>query len=126
MYTAIYEAHRGFAMLGVALTVVWAALALLPALTGRPVSRLWRPAYILAMATTGLSGITGLVVLWLGNWLSFVFPGLGLAAVALHGVAGVRGRKALAAGAGGALKAALAVQIVTLVVVYALMTLRPF
>ena len=32
MYTAIYEAHRGFAMLGVALTVVWAALALLPAL----------------------------------------------------------------------------------------------
>jgi hypothetical protein len=27
MYTAIYEAHRGFAMLGVALTVVKAALA---------------------------------------------------------------------------------------------------
>jgi hypothetical protein len=126
MYTAFYEAHRGFAILGCLATVAWAALALLPTLRNRPAPRLWKPTYIAAMATTGLSGITGLVVLWMGNWLTFVFPWLGLVAVALHGVAGVRGRKALAVGASGRLATALIVQIVTLIAIYGLMTVKPF
>lgn len=126
MYNAFYEAHRGFAMLGCLTTVLWAILALAPTLRHRPPSRLWRPLYIAAMATTGLAGITGLVVLWIGNWLTFVFPWLGLLAVALHGVAGVRGRKALAIGASGPLATALTVQIVTLIVIYGLMTTKPF
>ncbi|WP_370677038.1 hypothetical protein [Pleomorphomonas sp. PLEO] len=126
MYTAFYEAHRGFAMLGCLTTVLWAALALLPTLRRQSPSRLWRPAYITAMATTGLSGITGLVVLWMGNWLTFVFPWLGLLAVALHGLAGVRGRKALALGASGPLAIALLVQVVTLIAIYGLMTVKPF
>lgn len=126
MYQALYEAHRGFAILGCLTTVVWAALALLPTLRNRPAPGLWRPTYIAAMATTGLSGVTGLVVLWMGNWLTFVFPWLGLVAVALHGVAGVRGRKALAAGASGRLAIALIVQIVTLIAIYGLMTVKPF
>ncbi len=126
MYTAFSEAHRGFAMLGCLTTVLWAALALWPTLQHRPAPRLWRPTYIAAMATTGLSGVTGLVVLFMGNWLTFVFPWLGLLAVALHGVAGVRGRKALAIGAAGPLAIAVTVQIVTLIVIYGLMTLKPF
>jgi hypothetical protein len=126
MYQAFYEAHRGFAMLGCLTTVLWAALALVPTLRKQLPSRLWKPTYIAAMVTTGLSGITGLVVLWVGNWLTFVFPWLGLVAVALHGVAGVRGRKALAAGASGPLTIALLVQIVTLIAIYGLMTVKPF
>ena len=126
MYTAHSEAHRGFAILGCLTTVLWAALALWPTLQRRPAPRLWRPTYIAAMATTGLSGVTGLVVLFMGHWLTFVFPWLGLVAVALHGVAGVRGRKALAVGASGRLATALIVQIVTLIAIYGLMTVKPF
>lgn len=126
MYNAFYEAHRGLAMLGCLTTVLWAIFALVPTLNRRPPFRLWKPAYIAAMASTGLSGITGLVILWLGNWLTFVFPWLGLVAVALHGVAGVRGRKALALGASGPLAIALIVQIVTLIAIYGLMTVKPF
>ncbi len=126
MYTAFSEAHRGLAMLACLATVLWAALALIPTLRRRPAPRLWRPLYIAAMATTGLSGLTGLVIVWMGGWLAFVFPWLGLVAVALHGVAGVRGRKALAAGAGGPLATAVTIQIVTLIVIYGLMTVKPF
>ena len=126
MYIALSAAHRGFAILGCLTTVVWAALALLPTLRNRPAPGLWRPTYIAAMATTGLSGVTGLVLMWMGNWLTFVFPWLGLAAIALHGVAGVRGRKALAIGAAGPLAIAVTVQIVTLIVIYGLMTVKPF
>ena len=126
MYQAFYEAHRGFAMLGCLTTLLWAALALIPTLRQQTPSRLWKPTYVAAMATTGLSGVTGLVILWLGNWLTFVCPWLGLVAVALHGVAGVRGRKALALGAGGPLAVALLVQIVTLIAIYGLMTVKPF
>jgi len=126
MYTAFSEAHRGLAMLACLTTVLWAALALVPTLNHRPAPRLWRPFYIAAMATTGLSGITGLVIVFMGNWLTFVFPWLGLVAVALHGVAGVRGRKALAIGAGGPLATAVTIQIVTLIVIYGLMTVKPF
>ena len=126
MYQAFYEAHRGFAMLGCLTTVLWAALALIPTLRQQTPSRLWKPTYVAAMATTGLSGVTGLVILWLGNWLTFVFPWLGLLAIALHGVAGVRGRKALAIGAAGPLAIAVTVQIVTLIVIYGLMTVKPF
>lgn len=126
MYAALFGAHHGFAMLGVLLTLAWAALAPLPA--GSPLARplFRRTAYIGAMATTGLSGITGLVLIWLGGWLTFVFPWLGLAGVALHGVAGVRSRKALAAGAKRELLAALTVQILTLLVIYWLMMEKPF
>lgn len=126
MYQAFYEAHRGLAMLACLTTVLWAILALVPTLRQQSPSRLWKPTYIAAMATTGLSGITGLVVVWMGGWLAFVFPWLGLVAVALHGVAGVRGRKALAIGAGSPLAVALAVQIVTLIAIYGLMTVKPF
>lgn len=126
MYAAFFGAHHGFAMLGLLFTFVWAALAPLPAgsALARPIIR--RSAYIGAMATTGLSGVTGLVVMWLGGWLTFLFPWIGLAGVALHGVAGVRSRKALAAGAKGTLLAALAVQVLTLLVVYWLMMEKPF
>ena len=126
MYQAFYEAHRGLAMLACLTTVLWAILALVPTLRQQSPSRLWKPTYIAAMATTGLSGVTGLVVVWMGGWLSFVFPWLGLVAVALHGIAGVRGRKALAIGASSPLAVALAVQIVTLIAIYGLMTVKPF
>ncbi|SFB74293.1 hypothetical protein [Tropicimonas isoalkanivorans] len=126
MYTAFSEAHRGFAMLGCLTTVLWALAALIPTIRHRPAPRLWRPLFIAAMATTGLSGLTGLVVLFFGGWLSFIFPWLGIVAIALHGMAGARGRKALEAGAAGPLAVALTVQILALVVAYALMIAKPF
>lgn len=57
---------------------------------------------------------------------SDVFPWLGLAAVAGHGIAGVRSRKALTAGAKTSALVAAACQIVLLVAAYGLMTVKPF
>ncbi len=126
MYTAFYEAHRGLAMIGCLTTVLWAIAALVPTLANRPAPRVWRPLYIAALATTGLSGVTGLVVLWMGDWLTYIFPWLGLVAVALHGMAGTRGRRALAAGATGPLAGAILIQIAAIFLAYGLMVARPF
>jgi hypothetical protein len=124
MYQALFEAHRGLAILGCLTTVLWAAVALIPTLRHRP--RLWKPLYSASMATIGLAGIAGMVLAWLGGWIAYVFPWLGFLAVWLHGAAGVRGRKALAAGAIGTLATALLVQVVTLIAIYGLMTVKPF
>jgi hypothetical protein len=124
MYQALYEAHRGLGMLSVALSVVWAVVALVPALRRRP--RLWRPAYGLAMGVTGLSGLSGLAVMWSGSWLGLIFPWLGLAGFVVYSIAGARGRRALVAGDVSRLAGTVVIQLVVLAAVYALMYFRPF
>ena len=127
MYTALYEIHRGLAIIGCIATVLWAAAALWPALRHQPAQRrLWKPLYSAAAATVGLAGIFGLILAWMGGWIAFFFPWIGFAGVWLHGVAGVRGRRALAAGANGTLVACLVIQVVTLIAIYGLMTVKPF
>ncbi len=84
--------------------------------------------YIGAMAGTGLAGVSGLVLvaLAMGAWLALLFPWLGLVAVAGHGFAGVRSRKALVAGNKATAVVAVVVQILLLVAAYGLMTVKPF
>lgn len=124
MYTALFEIHRGLSILGCITTVAWAVAALWPAL--RAQRRIWKPLYAAAASTVGLAGVVGLILAWMGGWLTFFFPWIGFAGVWLHGMAGVRGRRAMAAGANGTLAACLFIQVATLIGLYGLMTVKPF
>lgn len=124
MYTALFEIHRGLAIIGCITTVAWAVAALWPAL--RAQRRIWKPLYSAAAATVGLAGVVGLILAWMGGWIAFFYPWIGFVGVWLHGVAGVRGRRAMAAGANGTLVACLFIQVAILVGLYGLMTVKPF
>lgn len=124
MYTALFEIHRGLAIIGCITTVAWAVAALWPAL--RAQRRIWKPLYSAASATVGLAGVVGLILAWMGGWMTFFYPWIGFVGVWLHGVAGVRGRRAMAAGANGTLVACLFIQVAILVGLYGLMTVKPF
>ncbi len=127
MYPALFEIHRGLAIIGCITTVAWAIAALWPVIRHQPVSRrIWKPLYSAAAATVGLAGVFGLVLAWMGGWITFFFPWIAFAGVWLHGMAGVRGRRAMAAGANGTLAACLFIQVVTLIGLYGLMTVKPF
>src|SRR5690606_1761170 len=128
MYEMFNHGHQGLALLSLLLTLGWAAVVLF---APRPTANLvgmQRLFYIGAMAATGLAGVSGLVLvaLAMGTWLALLFPWLGLVAVAAHGFAGVRSRKALVAGNKGMAVVAVVVQILLLVAAYGLMTVKPF
>lgn len=126
MYNIFNEAHRGLAILSLLLTLGWAGLLLA---ARQPMAELARPhrlVYAGAMASTGLVGITGIVVTAMGPWMATLFPWLGLVAVAGHGVAGARSRRALVAGDRTSALVAAGVQIVLLAAAYGLMTVKPF
>ena len=123
MYAMLLMAHVGLAVLALLLTLGWTAfvVAASPG-RGRP-SRL---VYIGAIASTGLVGVTGIVLAFAGGFATMAFPWIGLVAVAGHGFAGARSRKFLAADRKGAAIAAAALQVVLLLVAYGVMTAKPF
>lgn len=126
LYLIVSEAHSGLAMLSIIATLAWAVAAwLLPAAFG-VFRRAQKLTYVAAMASTGLTGLSGLGITALGGWWPAVFPWLGLAAVVCHGIAGVRAKKALLGGSRLALGGALVVQIAVLVGIFGLMTVKPF
>ncbi|MEW5422412.1 hypothetical protein [Amorphus sp. 3PC139-8] len=126
MYMVINEAHTGLAPLALLFTIAWALVAAtVPA--GFSALGGWRKSvYIAAMAVTGLVGLTGLIVTVMGSWYTAGFVWIGLIAVILHGIAGVRSRKAAVAGAKGRAVSMAVAQIIFLVIAYGLMTVRPF
>jgi tryptophan synthase alpha subunit len=127
MYEILNEAHKGLAMLSVVLTLCWTFVVLVASRTSSlELAGLRRLTYVGAAASTGLVGVTGLIVMAMGSWLAMVFPWVGLVAVAGHGVAGARSRKALMAGNKGIAIGSAILQIVLLVLAYGLMTIKPF
>lgn len=128
MYELFNHAHKGLAMLSVLLTMGWAGVALTASRAVAGLGRPYRLVYAGAMVTTGLVGLSGLVLVAAGKgiWLSQAFPWLGLAAIVGHGIAGARSRRALLAGERVPAVAAGALQLLLLVAAYGLMTLKPF
>jgi len=128
MYELFNHGHKGLAMLALLLTLGWAAVALFTPHAAVGLGRMQRLLYIGAMAVTGLAGVSGLVLvaLAMGAWLALLFPWLGLVAVAGHGFAGVRSRKALVADNKSTAVVAVVLQILLLVAAYGLMTVKPF
>lgn len=128
-YTLLMEAHRGLAMLATLLTAAWLVItysARRDAAVTQRLSASQRVAYIGTMAITGLAGVTGLGLVFMEPWRGFIFPWAGLVAVAIHGFAGVRARKALVANLGTRASVCALLQMVMLVATYGLMTVKPF
>ena len=71
MYAMLLNAHVGLAVLALVLTLGWAAVVV--ATTGAP-GRLSRTVYIGAMASTGLAGVTGVVLALAGGFATMAFP----------------------------------------------------
>jgi len=127
MYKLFNHGHQGLAMLSLLLTIGWAVVVLLAPRVTAALGRTQRLFYIGAMVATGLAGVSGLVLVLLqSSWMALLFPWLGLVAVAGHGFAGARSRKALLAGKKPVAIAAVVVQILLLIAAYGLMTVKPF
>ena len=123
MYAFLLMAHVGLAVLALLLTLGWAAFVV--AASAGP-SRSSRLVYIGAMASTGLTGVTGVILAFAGAFATMAFPWIGLVAVAGHGFAGVRSRRYLAGDRNGAAIGAAALQAALLLVAYGVMTTKPF
>lgn len=127
MYTMFNHSHQGLALLSLLLTLGWAGVVMFAPQGLGGLGGVRRLCYVGAMALTGLVGVTGLLLMLVNSaWMSLLFPWLGLAAVVVHGFAGVRSRKALLAGNKGTAVVAVIVQILLLVAAYGLMTVKPF
>ena len=127
MYTMFNHSHQGLALLSLLLTIGWAGVVMFAPQGLGTLGGARRLCYIGAMALTGLAGVSGLMLMLLnGVWMTLLFPWLGLLAVVIHGIAGVRSRKALLAGNKGTAVVAVVVQILLLVATYGLMTVKPF
>jgi hypothetical protein len=121
MLEFLVKGHEGLAQLALIATFGWAVLVASPAARSA-----WaRVFYALAMAVTGLVGVTGLILMVAEGFTTWAFPWIGLILVLAHGAAGVRSKRDLAANRAGAVWMA-ALQVVCLVLAYVVMTLKPF
>src|SRR4051812_40995821 len=86
MYAFLVHLHPAASLLSLAATLAWGWAAMSHSagagMTGRR-----KGLYVAAMATTGFAGLTGLAITVAGPWSQMVFPYVGLAAVAGHGMA---------------------------------------
>jgi len=128
MYELVNQSHKGFAILSLLLSFGWLGLVLSAPRTAAPIRRGAKLAYIGAMASTGLVGLSGLALAGLasGAWLKVWFPWLGLVAVVAHGICGVQSRKALVTGDWIRARIAVTLQVSLLIAAYGLMTVKPF
>lgn len=126
MYTILAQSHSGLASLALLFTIAWAVVVALAPAGLTALGGFRKVVYIGAMAITGLVGLTGLVMMVMGSWYAFGFIWIGLLAVILHGLAGVRSRKAIVAGAKTRAVGMAVAEVAFLVIAYGLMTVRPF
>ena len=123
MYALLVKGHVGLAVLALLFTLGWAALVVAATAGPRRSSRL---VYIGAMASTGLAGVTGVILAFAGGFATMAFPWIGLVAVAGHGFAGARSRRYLGVDRKGAAIGAAVLQLVLLLVAYGVMTAKHF
>ena len=123
MYALLVKGHVGLAVLALVLTLGWGAIVV--ATTAGP-GRSSRLIYVGAMASTGLAGVTGVILAFAGGFVTMAFPWIGLVVVAGHGFAGARSRRYLAADRRPAAIAAAALQAALLLVAYGVMTAKLF
>lgn len=125
MTDMLITVHRGLSVTAILLTVLWVAVA--AGAPRRPVrlGKFGRAVYIGAIASTGLAGLAGLLLLPAGN-LTWALALTGLVAVAGHGVAGKRSRATLTRGQKRSAKLAALMQLALLVAAYVLMKEKPF
>ncbi|ANI16232.1 MULTISPECIES: hypothetical protein [Pseudomonas] len=128
MYELLSQTHKGLAMLSVLLTLGWVSIVLTAPRIAGELGRPRKLVYTGAMAMTGLTGLSGLVLVVVaqGTWLKLIFPWLGLIAVAGHGFSGTSSRRALVAGSKMPALVAASLQLLFLITAYGLMTLKPF
>ncbi|WP_421122828.1 hypothetical protein [Sphingobium yanoikuyae] len=98
MYTLLLDAHLGLSWFSLGFTLAWVVIVCRAPLRPVRLGPLGRTIHVSAMASTGLAGLTGLSLLAAGSGLSMAFSWAGLAAVAGHGVASARSRKAVMTG----------------------------
>ncbi|MFU7416663.1 hypothetical protein [Ectopseudomonas oleovorans] len=88
MYIAIKHSHLLTATLSIFLTGVWTVLAWNGSRsTSGGLGGHAKMTYIAHRIVSGLAGLTGLVVTVVGPWQAMLFPYIGLAAFAVHGIA---------------------------------------
>jgi hypothetical protein len=122
MYAVLLRAHIGLAVLALPLTLGWAAFVVTASAGSGRSSRL---VYVGALASTGLTGVTGLIAAFAGGFAAMAFPWIGFVAVVGHGVAGARSRREMVADRKSAAIVAAALQVLLLLVAYAVMTAKP-
>lgn len=123
MHEMLNGLHSLFAVLGLVTTIAWGALALTRNRPGA-LGGATRGLYVGAMATTGLSGITGLVVTFLGPWVTMAFPWIGLVIVGIHGFAGKRAKQSVMTG--GRPVVLIVLQVAVLLAAGFIMAKKPF
>ncbi|WOF45029.1 hypothetical protein KNJ79_09215 [Sphingopyxis indica] len=126
MHDTLIDAHHGLAVTAVLFTAFWVLIVL--GAPRRPVrlGRLGRPVFTGAMMSTGAAGITGLLLLASGKWLTMAFPWVGVAAVTGYGMAGAHSRRSLRSGQKASAGFAAVVQLLLLAAAFALMEAKPF
>lgn len=127
MYIAFKHSHTLTAVLALLLTLIWTAMAWNSAgAAGQPAGK-HKLIYILLRAITGLAGLTGLAVTFIGPWRTMMFPYIGLIAFLVHGVAAAISKRTFADTQQGARRQlALMVQIAALLLAAYIMAVKPF
>lgn len=118
--------HSFLSYAGFLATLVWAGAILFGAGDVGRFGPLYRRVYLAMMVLVGLSALAGLAATILGPWVRMWFPWIGLAGVAVHNILGARSKRALHAMRTGPALVLAVVQVVVLVVVTGLMTVKPF
>ncbi|MBK1681262.1 hypothetical protein [Rhodocyclus tenuis] len=124
MYLVLKHSHTLSAALSLLVTLAWAAFAWNGAKAGSSVAGKLRAIYVANRAITGIAGITGLAVTFVGPWREFIYPYLGLAAFVVHGIFAATSKRAFGGGNDSRLRLALLAQIAALLVASALMATK--
>ncbi|CAO3439143.1 hypothetical protein [Azospirillum argentinense] len=125
MYAFFAHLHSAASLLSLAATLAWGWAAMNHSagagMTGRR-----KGLYVAAMATTGFAGLTGLAITFAGPWSQMLFPYVGVAAVAGHGMAGKAVKGALMRGGRGITAFGVSLQAAILLAAAGIMATKPF
>ncbi|MRD73615.1 hypothetical protein GH865_10175 [Rhodocyclus tenuis] len=124
MYPALQHSHALTAALSLLFTLAWAAVAWGKVTPSTTLGGKQKVLYIANRAVTGIAGITGLAVTFLGPWREYIFPYLGLAAFVVHGIFAAISKRAYLSGEDSRRRIALLMQIAALLFASAVMATK--
>jgi len=124
MYLALKHSHTLAAVLSLLCTLAWAIVAWNGAKPGSQLLGKLKVVYIANRATTGIAGITGLLVTFVGPWREFVFPYIGLTAFIAHGLFATVSKRAFGSNKDLLQRSVLLAQVAALLVASAVMTMK--